>query len=791
MPGHYDPLLVALSYVIAVFGGYVALDLAHHARGGLAGAFPAADRRSEGGNSGPCDNRRLAGAALALGAGIWSMHFIGMLAYRSDMPIGYDAGLTALSFLLAVGVSGAGLFAVARNRRPNHFTLPVAGTLTGLGIVSMHYVGMAGMRMDIDLSYDVVLVAASVIVAIVASTAALWLAFRTSRPLQRAASAVLLGLGVVTMHYTGMAAAGMEPVTELSAMTIGGGSDADRTVLAHATTHSGQGVALSSPLLAIMTGVGTLLLLSLAMLSSLLGRRQQAEQSAEQEARYRAIVDTAVDPIVLINDHGIVESFNHAAEKTFGYRADEVIGRNVKMLMPEPYRSAHDGYLDRYHRTGERRIVGIGREVMGLRKDGTTFPLDLSVGEWHVGRRRMYTGIMRDITARKAAEEAILRARDEAEAARVEALRARDDAQRADRAKTKFLAAASHDLRQPLQSLFFFAHALADKLENHPTAPLLASMTDSLNGLRVMLDSLLDVSRLDAGVVKPSLTDFALGPLLDRLAEEYRIRAAESGLTLRYVPTCAWTRSDPALLERILRNLIENAIRYTERGDILVGCLHRKGTLLLAVLDQGIGIPADKTQDIFQEFTQLANPERDRRKGLGLGLAIVRRLAGLLEHGVTVQSTPGRGSGFFLDLPAAVPRPIPKPVRSPVELPDAKGLIVVVDDDTIILLSMRAMLEEWGYEVVAAVSADEAIASLLNLGRQPAMIVADYRLREGRTGVEAIRDIYGVCGVRVPAVVLTGDTDPARIAEVQRSGHRLIHKPVSAPMLREILTASA
>ncbi|CAO3410574.1 hybrid sensor histidine kinase/response regulator [Azospirillum largimobile] len=783
MPGHYDPLLVALSYVIAVFGGYVALDLANHARVGEGGP------RNEGRDGGSGDVRRLAGAALALGAGIWSMHFIGMLAYHSDVPIGYDAGLTALSFLLAVAVSGAGLFAVARNR-PRRFTLAVAGTLTGLGIVSMHYVGMAGMRMDMDLSYDVLLVAVSVVVAIVASTVALWMAFRTRRPLQRAAGAVLLGLGVVTMHYTGMAAAGMDPVTELSAAGPGL-THAHPVAQEPGTVATGRGIALSSTLLAVMTGLGTLLLLCLALLSSLLDRRQQADRSAEQEARYRAIVDTAVDPIILIDDHGTVHSFNHAAEKTFGYAAGEVIGRNVKMLMPEPYRTAHDGYLDRYHRTGERRIVGIGREVEGLRKDGTTFPLDLSVGEWHVGKRRMYTGIMRDITARKAAEEAILRARDEAEAARIEAVRARDDAQRADRAKTKFLAAASHDLRQPLQSLFFFAHALSDKLEDHPTAPLLASMTESLTGLRVMLDSLLDVSRLDAGVVKPSVTDFALGPLLDRLAEEYRLRAAESGLTLRHVPTSAWTSSDPALLERILRNLIENAIRYTERGHILVGCLHRGGGLRLAVLDQGIGIPADKTQDIFQEFTQLANPERDRRKGLGLGLAIVRRLAGLLDHAVDVRSTPGRGSGFFLDLPAAVPRPIPKPARLPVEPARARGLIVVVDDDTIILLSMRAMLEEWGYDVVAAVSADEAIESLLNLGRQPAMIVADYRLREGRTGVEAIRDIYGVCGVRVPAVVLTGDTDPARIAEVQRSGHRLIHKPVSAPMLREILTSAA
>ncbi|SMH60001.1 hybrid sensor histidine kinase/response regulator [Azospirillum agricola] len=755
MPGHYDPLLVALSYVIAVFGAYVALDLAHHAQG-----------------AGRTEASWLGGAALALGAGIWSMHFVGMLAYRMDQPVGYDAGLTALSFLIAVAMSGVGLFTAA-HRRFHRLTLPIAGGITGLGIVAMHYVGMAGLRMEGRLSYDAGLVAASVAIAIVASTVALWLAFRTTRPLQRAAGAVLLGLAVVAMHYTGMAAAGMEP-------GIG----------AHGTVHGGM-PSLSSPLLATMTGLGTLVLLALALVSSLLDRRIHDERTAEQDARYRAIVDTAVDPIVVIDERGVIESYNPAAERTFGYTAAETIGRNISMLMPEPHQSAHDGYLARYRRTEERRIIGIGREVEGRRKDGSTFPLDLSVAEWRAGKRRLFTGIMRDITARKAAEVAILRARDEAEAAREEALSAQGAAERADRAKTKFLAAASHDLRQPLQSLFFFAHALSDKLEGHPTAPLLASMSESLNGLRVMLDSLLDVSKLDAGVVKPNVTEFALAPLMARLAEEYRVRALEAGLELRYVPTSSWTSSDPALMERILRNLIENAIRYSESGGILLGCLHRDGRLRLGVFDQGIGIPADKFQDIFQEFTQLANPERDRRKGLGLGLAIVKRLAGLLDHGMTVHSEPGRGSAFLLEVPAVTPRAVPKPARAPVDRPRGKGLIVVVEDDSIILLSMRAMLEEWGYDVVAAVSADEAIDTLLNLGQRPAMIVADYRLREGRTGVQAIRDIYGVCGVRVPAVVLTGDTDPARIAEVQRSGHRLLHKPVSPSILRDILASAA
>ncbi|WP_454017629.1 hybrid sensor histidine kinase/response regulator [Azospirillum sp. Marseille-Q6669] len=768
MLGHYDPYLVALSIVVASFGGYVALDLASHAR-----------------DAGRGRNGWLGAAALALGAGIWSMHFIGMMAMRMPVPVSYDILLTALSFLLAVGVSGTGLFAVAHGGG-GRATLAAAGLLTGFGIVSMHYVGMAGMRLPVPLIYDTLLVVASVVIAVAASTAALWLAFRTASPLQRLSGALVLGAAVVSMHYVGMAAASAAENAMGHAIGVGAVSAGDDL-----------GLVLSTPSLAVGTGIGTLLILSLGLLSVLIDRRRSAERAAGQEARYRAVVDSAVDPIVVIDETGTIQSFNRAAETTFGYGAEEAIGANVRILMAEPHRSAHDDYMAHFRETGERRIIGIGREVEGRRKDGSLFPLELSVAEWHDGRQRLFTGIMRDITARKAAEDALHRAKAEAERAREEALAARDNAERADMAKTKFLAAASHDLRQPVQSLFFFAHALSDRLDGHPASPLLASMSESLNGLRTLLDSLLDVSRLDAGVVTPAVTEFALGPLLQRLADEYRGRAAEVGIALHHVPTDGWTRSDPALIERILRNLVENAIRYTESGRILIGCRRSGSGLRVEVLDTGIGIPEDKRDEVFVEFTQLANPERDRRKGLGLGLAIVRRLAGLLGHEVTLRSRPGRGSAFGLTVPSVAPRQVMKtcrPAAQSAAKPAAnggKGLVVVVEDDAIILLSMRTMLEEWGYEVVAAVSADEAVGTLTSLGQRPDMIVADYRLREGRTGLQAIRDIYGVCGVRVPALVLTGDTDPARIAEVQQSGHRLLHKPVAPEVLRSALTSAA
>ena len=752
---HYDLLLVAASIAVAILGSYTALDLAGQAR--TSPNRPAA---------------WLGGAALALGASIWSMHFIGMLALRLPIAVSYDGALTALSFALAVAVSGAGLFAVARGM-PRRLTLPVAGTLAGLGIVSMHYVGMASMQMGAHLNYDAAMVVASVVIAVAASTAALWLAFRTQRLWQRLLGAVVMGLAVVSMHYIGMSAAIFMPAAEHAVPVATG--------------------ALSTPVLATVVGAGTLALLGLALTSALLDRRWASERAAGLEARYGAVVNSAVDPIVVIDEDGIVVSYNPAAERTFGFTAEEAVGRNVSLLMPGPYKEAHDGFLAHYRRTGERRIIGIGREVQGQRKDGSVFPLELSVAEWRDGGRRYFTGIMRDVSDRKAFEDALVQAKNEAEQAREQALRAKERAERADVAKSKFLAAASHDLRQPIQSLFFFAYTLSEKLRDHPASQTLASMGESLDALRVLLDSLLDVSRLDAGVIKPNVTEFALAPLLERLQTEYTPRAAEIGLSLRLVNTRAWTRTDPVLLERILRNLIENALRYTRRGGILVGCRRTAdGGLRIAVVDSGIGIPADRQADIFEEFTQLGNPERDRRKGLGLGLAIVQRLAQLLGHRVTVRSRPEHGSAFTLELPRIAARALPKPVRADVPSnASARGLILVIEDDAVVLLSMRALLEEWGYEVVAAMSSEEAVGTLLDLGRQPQAIVADYRLRDERTGVEAIRDVFGVCGVRVPAIVLTGDTSPERIREAQMSGYDLLHKPVSPNQLKDLLSKAA
>ena len=506
-------------------------------------------------------------------------------------------------------------------------------------------------------------------------------------------------------------------------------------------------------------------------------RKETEERLRYSEAKNRAILEAAVDGIITIDERGRIESFNRAAERIFGFAAAEVLGRNVSMLMPAPYRQAHDGYLDSYLKTGQARIIGVGREVEGRRKDGQTFPMDLAVGEGFLAGRRIFAGTIRDITERKQADAELLTAKDEAERASV--------------AKTKFLAAASHDLRQPVQSLVFFTAALAAQLPEGTARGLVRDMEVAVDALKMLLDSLLDVSKLDAGVVTVRPMVFPIDSILATMRVSYSTLAEAKGVDLTVMPCSALVRTDPALFGRMIQNLVDNAVRYTARGRILVGCRRQGEHLRVEVWDTGIGIPAGQTEEIFEEFTQVGNPERDREKGLGLGLAIVKRLARLLGARVSVRSVHGRGSVFRVEVPlqaSARPRPAVRRADLPAGESQGRGVIVLIDDEPVVLSSLRAVLQTWGFEVIAAESAAEAIRLLSARERPPAVILADYRLREGRTGTEAIRDVCGLYHRTIPSIIITGDTAPERIREAEASGISVLHKPVTPPVLLSALT---
>jgi signal transduction histidine kinase/CheY-like chemotaxis protein len=371
-----------------------------------------------------------------------------------------------------------------------------------------------------------------------------------------------------------------------------------------------------------------------------------------------------------------------------------------------------------------------------------------------------------------------------------ELTQAKERAEAANVGKSKFLAAASHDLRQPLHALGLFLQTLRETALPEPEQRALSHARRSMDAMEGMFSSLLDVSRLDAQVVMPKIESFPLQAVFDRARTELEPLAAAKGLRMRVARTRAIAHSDPLLLERIVLNLVSNAVRHTERGAVLVGCRRAGPALRIEVRDSGPGIPPERHGEIFDEFTQLGNPERDRNKGLGLGLAIVSRLAQLLEHSVKLRSAPGKGSTFSLQLPRGAPPPESAPRPAP-EAADVSGMLVaVVDDDAVVLEAMKTLLGKWGCATVCAGSGAELLASLAGTTRVPDLLLCDYRLRDGESGLEAVEAVREEFNAEIPAAIVTGDTGPERLREVEASGLAILHKPVNPARLRALLATA-
>lgn len=364
-------------------------------------------------------------------------------------------------------------------------------------------------------------------------------------------------------------------------------------------------------------------------------------------------------------------------------------------------------------------------------------------------------------------------------------------AKSANLAKSRFLAAASHDLRQPMHALSLYLGGLAGLDLSTQAKATLAHASQCAQTMDGMFRALLDISRLDAGAVQPELRDFPVAPLLDRIRVEFEPQVRAKGLVLRVRPGNAWVRGDSAFLERVLRNLTANAVRYTERGGILIGCRRRAGALGIGVYDTGAGIAPDEQRLVFEEFYQVGNKERDRSKGMGLGLAIVDRLGKLMQARIALASKPGRGSAFSVELPLAAPRaaaPQPAaPHAAGVRRSFAGSLVAVIDDEEMILNATRSLLEQWDCTVVTAVSGRKAMEQLSTSPRAPDAIVCDYRLGGGENGLAVIDSLRSEFNEDIPALLVTGDTGPDRLREIEASGLSVLHKPVADQALRDAL----
>jgi len=395
------------------------------------------------------------------------------------------------------------------------------------------------------------------------------------------------------------------------------------------------------------------------------------------------------------------------------------------------------------------------------------------------GRNIGFRTSMRDITERKRAEEALKAAMREAE--------------RANKAKSRFLAAVSHDMRQPLQAISMYLGALRRSPAGNGHPDILRDIRLCLDGCNELLDDITDISRLDAGVVVPDFSDFAIADLLEHIETSFRSHAHEKGLGFKVLASSAFVHADPRMLARIVQNLVSNAIRHTPAGRVLVGCRRCDGGVALQVWDTGPGIPEAQREAIFEEFYQIGNDQRDRRLGFGLGLAIVRRQAALMGLQVGVNSTTNKGSMFWVRIPVArtaVPAAV-SPRETVVDaLPLAGRQLLVIDDEPVQLNAARFFLEGQGAVVEARLSADAAIGCVTE-GFRPHLIVADYRLGEGMTGAIAIEMLRAKLGSSIPAIILTGDTEPQRIADADASGCLLLHKPVAPNALIEAIVGRA
>ncbi len=466
----------------------------------------------------------------------------------------------------------------------------------------------------------------------------------------------------------------------------------------------------------------------------------------DSEAYFKHLLESAPDAMIIIDDQGKMAIVNGQAERMFGYAREAMLGQPIEMLLPDRLRTAHVGHRSLFADSPKLRPMGVGRDLVGRRRDGTEFPVEISLSPVQSAGGHFVSSVIRDVTQRKRMENEIIAARQEAE--------------RANKANSAFLAAASHDLRQPVQALSLLNGALRRTVKDERALQMIDSQEHSLTAMTNLLNSLLDISRLDAGAVHPEPEDFPIQRLVDRLSDEFARQAQHHGLEFSANSCGAVVNSDPNLLAEIIQNFVSNAIRYTDKGGVRLECEDIDGRCVVRVIDTGIGIAEDQLDEIFREFHQCKTPGASK-EGFGLGLAIVKRLVDLLGMTLHVESDIGRGSTFSIAMPtidAATHEEKAQESGNSVVHADMSGLIILIEDDVNVANAWGLLLEAEGYRVAMAESATEANALLNHISETPALLISDFHLLDGSTGVEAVSAIREYYDEPIPAFIVSGDT---------------------------------
>jgi two-component system, sensor histidine kinase len=488
------------------------------------------------------------------------------------------------------------------------------------------------------------------------------------------------------------------------------------------------------------------------------------------------VLAAAPDAIVVVDAEGRVRYANNQLTVLFGYDTDDVVGQQVEMLLPERLRQRHAGHRQDFHHALRVRPMGVGQELLARRRDGSEFPVEISLSPVGDGEQNYVAAVIRDATERRAAER--------------ELRQARAGADRANQAKSRFLATASHDLRQPLQTLALLNGTLRRSVKDEDMRDAVEQQGQAIGAMSRLLNALLDISKLESGSMQVEITDFDVGAALEELRDDFRLLAADKGLRLELAGSRTRAHTDRTLFMQVLRNLVANAIKYTDHGSVWVRYRAASDKVIVEVVDTGIGISHEHLGCIFDEFFQAGTASHSARQGYGLGLSIVQRIVNFLGLHIEVESEPGRGSTFRLELPAgasaaaeagdaAAGKPPPQ-ARGP-----DGGFILLVEDDAAVRKAMQVFLKSEGYRVAAAASLPEALR-LCDQMPGIDLVISDYHLAEAR-GTEVIAALRSRLGGHLASILVTGDTSSA-IQELPRDNQlRIISKPVDAEELLDLI----
>ena len=491
-----------------------------------------------------------------------------------------------------------------------------------------------------------------------------------------------------------------------------------------------------------------------------------------------AFLDSAPDATVVVDNTGKIRVSNRQMIELLGYSQEELKGMNVDELVPNRYRDGHAAHRADFADNAKVRGMGAGLDLSAKTKDGREIPIEVSLSPIKTADGNLVAAAIRDISARKAVEEELQIAKQEAEDATA--------------AKSQFLAAASHDLRQPLQALRLYLSALSSKLDEPKQIQLSEKMNLSLDSMGELLDALLDISILESGSVKPRKRDVSLVEFLENMGSRNSQQIITKDLEFVCSPIDCVLHTDPALLERIIENFITNAIRYTETGKISIDCQLHDEFVRIAVIDTGQGIPENELVAIFDNFYQLNNAVRNRTKGLGLGLSIVKNIARILDYQTHVTSALGKGSTFSVDVPLSQSQQLldkQKERKSDAVATSTlseKLSVLIVDDEPAIVDAMQELLSMYDMKVETAGDSAEALAHIQE-GFEPDFILTDYRLPE-MNGVDLISKIRNALNKNLPVVIMTGDISAEEIKDANLDNCTVLHKPVNIDQLLSLIS---